>query len=162
MTCHIEHPPGIGTTITTGLVPGKLARKKKKALMQRKQANDRGMGAKMRKSSGNTDASRLLEFSTDASQLLHDLSSINNGTPSPVPAPSAAMYTHCSCAYTHSLTATLVLGYGCLIAVNMASGLGVFGPSNAVTSNAYPTAITPSGYALRQPQNGFVAGLHFC
>jgi hypothetical protein len=41
-----------------------------------------------------------------------------------------------------------VLGYGCLIAVNMASGLGVFGPSNAVISNAYPTAITPSGYAF--------------
>jgi hypothetical protein len=73
--------------------------------------------------------------------------------------------------HTHSLTltltllcrpATLVLGYGCLIAVNMASGLGVFGPSNAVISHAYPTAITPSGYALRQPQNGFVAGLHCC
>jgi len=45
-------------------------------------------GAKMSKSSGSTDASRLLEFSTDESQLLHELSSMNNGTPSPVPASS--------------------------------------------------------------------------
>jgi hypothetical protein len=44
--------------------------------------------------------------------------------------------------------ATLLLGYGCLIAVNVASGMGKFGPNNAVVSNAYPTAITPSGYAF--------------
>ncbi len=42
----------------------------------------------------------------------------------------------------------LVLGYGALLAVNVASGMGVLGPSNAVVSNAYPTAITPSGYAF--------------
>ena len=42
----------------------------------------------------------------------------------------------------------LVLGYGALLAVNVASGMGAFGPSNAVVSNAYPTAITPSGYAF--------------
>ena len=42
----------------------------------------------------------------------------------------------------------LVLGYGVLIAVNVASGMGAFGPSNAVVSNAHPTAITPAGYAF--------------
>ena len=42
----------------------------------------------------------------------------------------------------------LVLGYGALIAVNVASGMGAFGPSNAVVSNAHPTAITPAGYAF--------------
>jgi hypothetical protein len=44
--------------------------------------------------------------------------------------------------------AVLGLGYGALIATNVASGLGVFGPNNATVSNAYPTAITPSGYAF--------------
>ena len=44
--------------------------------------------------------------------------------------------------------AVLGLGYGALIATNVASGFGVFGPDNATVSNAYPTAITPSGYAF--------------
>ena len=42
----------------------------------------------------------------------------------------------------------LVLGFGSLISVNLASGLGVFGPTNAVVSNSYPTSITPAGFAF--------------
>lgn len=68
----------------------------------------------------------------DASRLLTEL---NGGTPLPTP-PSA----------TRRLL--LLLGYGGLVAVNVASGMGAFGPDNAVVSNAYPTAITPSGYAF--------------
>jgi len=47
-----------------------------------------------------------------------------------------------------SRRAALIAGYGGLIAVNIASGMGTFGPSNAQVSRAVPTAITPAGYAF--------------
>ena len=44
--------------------------------------------------------------------------------------------------------ALLGFGYCALVATNVASGMGIFGPNNAEVSNAFPTAITPSGYAF--------------
>jgi len=88
-------------------------------------ARSAGMGASMSRETGRTDEARLLRALDSGAQQ----SSL-------APPPSALR------------RATLLLGYGCLIAVNVASGMGKFGPNNAVVSNAYPTAITPSGYAF--------------
>ena len=82
------------------------------------------MGAKMSKDSVVDAEARLL-------RALHD-DAVQPGQLPPSPAQRGL----------------LVLGYGALIAVNVASGMGAFGPSNAVVSNAHPTAITPAGYAF--------------
>jgi hypothetical protein len=39
------------------------------------------------------------------------------------------------------------VAYAMLIAVNVASSLGLFGPTNAEVSEAHPTPLTPAGYS---------------